>query len=319
MNKFVLLSAVVCLFISGVSFADTFAEDTANEFTIDFVTIGNAGNPADSTGYGAVNYDYNIGTYEVTAGHYSQFLNNTAQTDTFSLYNSNMSSGSQGCQITRSGSTGSYSYSVSADRENRPVNYISWYDAARFCNYLTSGNTEEGVYNTTTWSIHRSEAQTAFGTIYFLPSENEWYKSAYHKNDGVTGNYWLYPTQSDEEPSNDIIDPDGGNNANFYQDGFAIGSPYWLTEAGEFENSFSPYGTFDQGGNVWEFNETLFGSNRGGTAGGYGYYLASTGRYDFHGPDDEGSSMGFRVASIPEPATLSLLALGGLALLRKRK
>ncbi|MHC5135287.1 MAG: PEP-CTERM sorting domain-containing protein [Planctomycetota bacterium] len=29
--------------------------------------------------------------------------------------------------------------------------------------------------------------------------------------------------------------------------------------------------------------------------------------------------MGFRVASIPEPATLSLLALGGLALLRKRK
>jgi sulfatase modifying factor 1 len=318
MKKLFVLSIIVLVCISSFAYADIFGTG-ANQFDIEFATIANAGNAADSTGYGAVDHDYRIGSYEVTAGQYSQFLNTAAQNDTFALYNSDMWSSSQGCKITRSGSSGSYSYSVSADRENRPVNYLSWYDAARFCNYLTTGNTEEGVYNTTTWSINRSQAQAAFGTIYFIPSEDEWYKAAYHKNDGVTGNYWLYPTQSNEEPSNDILNPDGGNNANFYQDGFAIGEPYWMTEVGEFENSDSSYGTFDQGGNVWEFNETMFGSNRGGTAGGYGYYLASTGRYDYHGPDDEGSSVAFRVASVPEPATLLLFALGTLALRKRRK
>ena len=85
------------------------------------------------------------------------------------------------------------------------------------------------------------------------------------------------------------------------------------------KKSLSNLTPYVHGGNVWEFNETLVGSNRGGTAGGYSYYLLSTGRYDFHGPDDEGSSMGFRVASIPEPATVLFLGLGGLALIRKRK
>jgi sulfatase modifying factor 1 len=317
MKKALVFSIITVSLLAGFAFADTFGAG-ANQFDIDFVAVGNAGNTPDSTGYGAVGHDYRIGSFEVTAGQYSQFLNTTAQTDTFALYNSNMSSSSQGCKITRSGSSDSYIYSISADREDRPVNYISWYDTARFCNYLTSGNTEEGVYDTATWSINRSQAQAAFGAIYFLPSEDEWYKAAYHKNDGATGNYWLYPTRSNEDPSNAVTTPDGGNNANFYQDGFAIGSPYWTTEVGEFENSESGYGTFDQGGNVWEFNETMFGSNRGGTAGGYGYYLASSGRYDFHGPDDEGSSVGFRIASIPEPATLLLVGLGGL-LIRKRK
>ena len=194
----------------------TVSADSIRGIDIDLVTIGNTVNAADSTGYGAVDYAYRIGKYEVTAGQYSQFLNATAKDDSFGLYNSSMSSGSQGCRIARSGSYGNYSFSISADRENRPVNFISWYDAARFCNYLTSGNTEEGVYDTTTWAINRNQAQAQYGIIYFLPSEDEWYKAAYHKNDGITGNYWLYPTQSDIEPGNYITNPDGGNNANIY-------------------------------------------------------------------------------------------------------
>ena len=40
----------------------------------------------------------------------------------------------------------------------------------------------------------------------------------------------------------------------------------------------------------------------------------------YENPDPIIENIGFRVASvIPEPATLSLLALGGLSLLRKRK
>ena len=36
---------------------------------IDLVNVGNAGNAADTTGYGAVSYDYGIGKYDVTVGH----------------------------------------------------------------------------------------------------------------------------------------------------------------------------------------------------------------------------------------------------------
>ena len=44
-----------------------------------------------------------------------------------------------GCKIQRSGSSGSYTYSVAADWANRPVNYVSWGDAARFANWLHNG------------------------------------------------------------------------------------------------------------------------------------------------------------------------------------
>jgi hypothetical protein len=63
--------------------------------SIDYVNVGDAGNTADpATGslYGSVGYAYNIGKYEVTNAQYVNFLNTTAQTDNYSLYNANMSS-----------------------------------------------------------------------------------------------------------------------------------------------------------------------------------------------------------------------------------
>ncbi|MEY4243206.1 MAG: hypothetical protein RLZZ245_791 [Verrucomicrobiota bacterium] len=43
--------------------------------TIDYISVGNPGNAADSTGYGAVTYAYQIGKYEVTNAQYTAFLN----------------------------------------------------------------------------------------------------------------------------------------------------------------------------------------------------------------------------------------------------
>ena len=96
--------------------------------SLETVRIYNAGNSADTTGYGAVGYEYNIGKYEVTAGQYTEFLNAVASTDTHGLYNTSMWSNSLGCKIQQNGSSGSYTYSVAADYANRPVNYVSWGD-----------------------------------------------------------------------------------------------------------------------------------------------------------------------------------------------
>jgi sulfatase modifying factor 1 len=305
-----------------------------------WVTVGNRGNAADTRyetpGYGSLSYTYNIGKYEVTAGQYVAFLNSVAKTDTYGLYNTSMWSDTYGCKIQRSGSSGSYSYSVASDWANRPVNFVSWGDAARFANWLTNGQptgaqnastTEDGSYYlngaTSDAALMAVTRKTvAQGGRYYIPTEDEWYKAAYHKNDGMTDHYFDYPTGSDSVPSNDLLTPDGGNNANFYQDGYTIDSPYYRTEVGEFESSESPYGTFDQGGNVWELNEAVIGSDRGLWWGGSFshdvYYLRAANRSDISFPTNGKADVGFRVSEVPEPATLSLLALGGLLVLRRR-
>ena len=114
---------------------------TAKAVVIDWVTVGNPGNAPDTsndaTGFGSVGYSYQIGKYEVTAGQYTEFLNAVAKDDPNGLYNTNMGEHrSARRNIQRTGSSPNYSYSVDADWANRPVNYVSFWDAARFANWL---------------------------------------------------------------------------------------------------------------------------------------------------------------------------------------
>ena len=76
-------------FLTLATSAALIASATAS-VTIDWVSIGNAGNAADTTGYGAVAYEYKIGKYEVTNAQYGAFLNAKATTDSHGLYNTNM-------------------------------------------------------------------------------------------------------------------------------------------------------------------------------------------------------------------------------------
>ncbi len=302
--------------------------------TMDWVTVGNAGNANDDTGYGGVSEVYRISKYEVTAGQYCDFLNAVAATDTYGLYKTRMgdiSPSSKGCNIQRGGSFGSYTYSVAADWAHRPVNIVSWYDTLRFSNWLHNGQPTGGQINATTedgaydMSLGASVVCKAGATVW-LPSEDEWYKAAYHKNNGVTGNYFDWQTNCDSKPSNDLIDPDPGNNATFWQDGgYTIGNPYYRTEVGEFENSESPYGTFDQCGNVWEWVEAyghMWGSSQRvirGSSWACNNIRTREGALWEYPPASEGWSIGFRVASVPEPCSLVLLSLGGLALRKRRR
>jgi formylglycine-generating enzyme required for sulfatase activity len=92
---------------------------------------------------------------------------------------------------------------------------------------------------------------------------------------------------------------------------------------GSYGGDPSSYGTFDQGGNVWEMNDAVIsGAYRGLRGGSWGDYggslLQSSSRTDL--PSNEGDSIGFRVASVPEPTSvvLAMFASGMLLIRRKR-
>jgi sulfatase modifying factor 1 len=309
--------------------------------TIDMVTVGNPGNAPDtrynSISVGSVANAYQIGKYEVTAGQYSEFLNAVAKADPNGLYNTAMGGppNNYGTNIQRAGSSPNYSYSVAADWANRPVNFVSFWDAARFANWLDNGQPAgaQGPGTTEGGAYHDVGNQTLFGrnigAKFFIPTENEWYKAAYHnKTAGLAASYFDYPTGSNTAPINTLPDP--GNHANFNDsfgtgnNSYTIGPPYYRTNVGEFANSASPYGTFDQGGNVREWNETAVASSsrgeRGGTFGLNSFLLHASTREDI-APTGEDELRGFRVAtSIPEPSTgvLGVIACGVMWRWRKR-
>jgi len=285
-----------------------------------------------------VGYEYNIGKYEVTAGQYTEFLNAVAKIDTYGLYNTEMDTAVNfyGCNIKRSGggTVGNpYTYSVASDFANRPVNLVNWGDSARFANWLHNGQptraqglstTEDGAYflngaRTDAALLGMSRKKT---WKWAVTSEDEWYKAAYYN--AVTSSYYLYPTSSDAAPRRSMADAPPGNNANYFAGSgdFPIDSGKYTTLVGEFQNSASPYGTFDQGGNVWEWNEAVIaGSYRGLRGGGFNNN-SDTMRADYRSwehPSEAYPNQGFRVSQVPEPASMVMFGLGIAATLLKRR
>jgi formylglycine-generating enzyme required for sulfatase activity len=303
----------------------------AHAVTIDWVTIGDPGNTADTTGYGAVSEAYRIAKYEVTIQQYTDFLNAVAQTDPYSLYNTSMASDLNIAGISRSGTSGGYSYSVIDNgglSGNRPITYVSWFDAARFANWMQngqgSGDTETGAYTLVGGQTSGTAPAKNLGAQFYIPTENEWYKAAYYKGGGTNAGYWDYATQSDTPPGNTV--GSGANQANYNNGVYAVtqsasysGSQNYLTDIGTFTNSASFYGTFDQSGNVYEWNDLtgVAGSTRGVGGGGWddsALGLSSYGRNTID-PSFEGSNGGFRLASpvaVPEPSTW-VMGLAGIA------
>jgi formylglycine-generating enzyme required for sulfatase activity len=323
LNRVLVLLTAACspIFVANASAAITIAT----------VPVGNPGNPADpSTGFGSVAYNYNIGEYDVTAGQYAAFLNAVASTDTYGLWDFYMDA-NYACDISQNGSAGHYTYATTSDPD-LPVNYVTWGDAASFCNWLTNGQPTgaegNGTTETGSYTLNGATSDTALMAVTrnpnaesVIPTENEWYKAAYYNP--TSGSYYLYPTQSDTVPSN-VLSATGTNNANFYTGTYSNPGEY-LTPVGAFAASPSAYGTFDQGGNVFQWNETVFLSGavrglQGGTWSEPANEMLSSYRYYSEPGSQLFSTVGFRVAQVvPEPATLGVVTLGVMGMLARRR
>jgi formylglycine-generating enzyme required for sulfatase activity len=290
--------------------ADMFGT-SGNEFTIDFVDIGNAGNAANPVGitfFGAVPYEYRMGKYEISQD-----------------------------AIDKATASGMANVTAGAWTGNQPAATITWYEAAAFVNWLNTSTGKTAAYdlawNGSAWSMNlwsSEQAWTAGGTnlyrnkdaFYFLPSENEWVKAAFYNPAG--SNYFDYPTASSSIPTAVASGTNAGTAV--YNNNEIV--PAIVDSAG----GLSPYGTMGQGGNVVEWNESAFDRTnslstesraaRGGYYGSVAINLRSFARVE-RDPAIWLNDLGFRVASVPEPSTYALLALAaaglGAHVLRRRR
>lgn len=283
--KLVIRALMASSLLVGSVIADDFGS-----FTMDFANIGAAGNAADGTGYGAVSYNYRIGKFEVTI---DQFVK------------SGVGSGNENTWV--------------GIGTNAPATRVNWHEAARFSNWLTTGNQNLGAYsisNGLVTAVDRSAAVLAYGTVYVLPTVDEFYKAAYFDATGGLAGYSTYADGSS-------VTPTAGTEVNYNA---TINQP-WLVGSGFDEQN----GTKDMMGNVWEWLESLPSDNdpteRAISGGSYltdAVSIRNIGSRPGFALGTEGTQLGLRIVAIPEPGTISLMSLSTISLfftrtMRRRK
>jgi hypothetical protein len=231
-----------------------------NTFNMDFVTIGNAGNAADTTGVpspaGAVGYEYGIGKFEVSEDMITKF------------------NASQLLQITKD-----------TRGTAKPATNVSWNEAARFVNWLNTSTGGSAAYKFTTLGVNDNIALwTASDTLdyeatnpyrskratYVLPSFNEWYKAAYYNPTNST--YYDFPNGRNTAPT--AVASGTADNTAVYN---GQSGPADVDQAG----GLSPYGVMGLGGNVREWDESSSDllnssdSSSRGFRGGIWFYISS--------------------------------------------
>ena len=312
-----------CLAVAVAGFASS-----ALGVTIDYATIGNPGNSPNivsGTNFGgAVATEFKMSTKETTNAQYVAFLTAVGASNTNGIYNDSMGSSASG-GIVRAGSPGSYTYSVKpgtapsgASYANMPVNFVNWFSAARFVNWIANGqltgttgiaSMEVGSYtllNATSGNIiPRNVAATVF-----LPSADEWYKASFYNGSAYT----TYQTNSNSAPTATLT----FSTANAGNFGSVATSP---VAVGSYTNSStSAYGMFDMLGNVTEMTDSVNGSNSAqfrAMGGGLSSTLTSwnaTSAAIFANSTLANANYGFRVAAVPEPGTIALAITGMLGM-----
>ena len=316
--------------------------------TLDWVTVGDPGNTADTapTGYGAVATSFQIMKYEYTNQQYTEFLNSVdvGGGNLHSVYNASMSSDPLGGISFTSGTAAGSKYAIKTNMGDKPVNYVSWFDAARVSNWLMNGatsssSTEMGAYTLVNGQISGTAPALNPGASISIPSEDQWYKAAYYKGGGRNAGYWDYATQSDTAPTTVTAGSTGvgsaGGTGNFANYNLVAS---WNSQTGNVttvgtNGGAIAYGAFDMSGNVYEWNDLTgtAGSSRGVRGGVWAsnaFAMSSSSRGSLD-PSFEGNYFGFRLAnpsssSVPEidpdgwRAVLGLI-VAGLGIVERRR
>jgi hypothetical protein len=297
-----------------VSFGTNPLDSGLYPVVISLLNVGAAGNADDVTGFGAVPHAYAISATEITNRQYVAFLNAVARAaDPEGLFRV---TSDPAYGITRTGSPGDNRFSAVPGREELPMVFVSVYDAMRFVNWLENGQpvgaegpgtTATGTYTITSGGVTANSITRNPGRQFALPTEDEWYKAAYF--DPGSAAYFATPALS----NGPITCAAPGSTPDTANCDDAVGD---LAAVGAYTASASPNGTFDQGGNVWEWTEEIAGVDRRIRGGAFdsapGELEASASGLD-DDPLDESADLGFRVLPEPDPA-LSLVA-GAAALL----
>jgi len=234
-------------------------------------------------------------TYEFTNQQYTDFLNavDPQGTNPDTIFSANMGSNDRG-GITFNGSNANGSkYAVKANMGDKPVNYVTWFDAARVSNWLQAGGgtyatsaSGSAAINSGAYTLNGATSGNApavnANAAFYVPTENQWYKAAYYKGGGTNAGYWDYATQSDSQPtavnattvgtgsSGGVTPVTSGNfaNWNYGADWNSLNGD--VTTVGT-NGGPSAYGAFDMTGNVAEWNDltATSGTARGVRGGSF--------------------------------------------------
>jgi len=252
---------------------------SARALELEWVVVSDPRNPPDHTGYGAVPYTFQIAKTEVTLAQYAEFLNAVASSDPRNLWSPSFKNAPVASMmrerilIDRTGEPGAYRYSVPPEAAQQPVSFIGFFEAMRFANWIHNGqgaaDTESGAYAISKnqgLAVHSPEARV------WIPTEDEWYKAAYYHPEskgGPVGGYWQFPTRSNVPPAVKSAGDPEPNAASFGGYAGEKGhTSYNFLPVASLPNAASHYGTFDQGGNVWEWNEAVLFQKQRGMRGG---------------------------------------------------
>lgn len=296
---------------------------------LELLKVTDPGNPADVSGYGAVAAPFWIGSFELTNRQYAAFLNAVAGSDPNGLFDPLMASNPVG-GIERFGPAGDYTYAAKTNMAEKPVNFVTFWSACRYINWLHNGlpngaqgpaTTEDGAYDLTDPSaLTNNTVVRKAGAEYHLPDQDEWDKAAYYDprtalQNGPPGddNYWLYPTLSDTPPT--VASADATGNIDNDTDpiaNYASGAD-WNSQSGNVTTvgsggigATSFYGASDMAGNVREMLEDIDGTNRlvrGGDFAGEATTLAATdsSAARLFSPFASAAGTGIRVAAFEPP------------------
>lgn len=225
-----------------------------NNPSYQFTTINNDAKVFLAGGVGSVGMPYGIGKYEVTYTEYVEFLNAVGQQNANNVYQADQS-GTFAPGITRTGSLGSYVYTVVPGYANKPITYVSWLSAARYCNWLHKNKPSDatgGVVNNGAYDLTKTPIKRLSTARYWIPSIDEWIKAGFYNP--ITGGYWAYGTKSSLTPQTGL----GGltNNGAVY--GVTANVP---SNVGSYPNATSHYGLYDVSGNIREWTDTFYDNN----------------------------------------------------------